>query len=124
MLTADDIDALVTNGETLEVEFKGEERELLPDRDLVETVICLANGQGGTLLIGVEDDGRITGARHRHGAGGTDLRRVEALVNNRTRPALSVQAELVPHGEVEVLAIHVPGPPRRWAPRTGATCGG
>jgi ATP-dependent DNA helicase RecG len=51
----------VTGGETYEVEFKGEQRERLNDRDLVEAVVCLANGTGGVLLVGVEDDGTVSG---------------------------------------------------------------
>ncbi len=32
----------------------------------IETVVCLANGQGGTLLVGVEDDGTVTGLHPGH----------------------------------------------------------
>jgi ATP-dependent DNA helicase RecG len=106
MLTAD-LDHLVAEGETFEVEFKGESRAVLSDSDIVEAVVCLANGQGGLLLIGVEDDGRITGSRPRHGAT-TDPRRTEALVSNSTRPSLAVSAELVPHAAGSVLSIRVP----------------
>jgi hypothetical protein len=37
---------LIAGGETLSVEFKGEERSPLNDRDLVEAVACLANRTG------------------------------------------------------------------------------
>jgi ATP-dependent DNA helicase RecG len=56
---------LIAGGETLTVEFKSD-RGPLPDADLIETVVCLANGQGGMLLLGIEDDGRITGLHPRH----------------------------------------------------------
>jgi ATP-dependent DNA helicase RecG len=36
----------IADGETYEVEFKGESRIPLNDRDLVEAVVCLANGSG------------------------------------------------------------------------------
>jgi ATP-dependent DNA helicase RecG len=107
-LTPADLDRLAAAGESFTIEFKGEERREYPDGDLVEAIVCLANGQGGTLLVGVEDDGRITGARPRHEAGQIDPRRIEALVSNRTRPGLSVQAEVVQHARGPVLAIHVP----------------
>lgn len=84
------IDALIARGESLDLEFKTE----VNDGELVETVVCLANGGGGTLLIGVEDDGRVTGARPRHGSS-IDPRRVEAVVSNSTRPAVGVRAEVV-----------------------------
>jgi ATP-dependent DNA helicase RecG len=57
---------LIEGGESLDVEFKGEERRPLPDEELVEAVVCLANRRSETpawLLLGVEDDGRVTGAR-------------------------------------------------------------
>ncbi|WP_245971577.1 ATP-binding protein [Calidithermus terrae] len=98
-------------GESLEVEFKGEERTPLSDRELVEAVICLANRTGdqpGWLLVGVEDDGRVTGGRPRHEAGVTDIARLTSLIASRTRPSLTVRAFLVPLEEGEVLAIEVP----------------
>lgn len=109
-MTAVDIERLATAGETLAVEFKGEEREALSDNALVEAVVCLSNRLGAEpsmLLVGVEDDGRVTGARHRHGRE-TDVHRVEALIASRTRPSLSVRAEIVRVGGKEILAIHVP----------------
>ncbi|WP_223201952.1 ATP-binding protein, partial [Streptococcus pneumoniae] len=51
------------------MEFKGEEREALSDGELIEAIVCLANradDSPGWLLLGVEDDGRVTGARPRH----------------------------------------------------------
>ena len=67
-------------GEQYDVEFKGERRERLNDRDLLEAVVCLANGRGGVLLVGVEDDGTVTGARPRHEASRTDPLRLQAFV--------------------------------------------
>ncbi len=61
---------LIDGGETLAVEFKGEEHGALNDRDLVETVVCLTNRRSADpawLFVGVEDDGRVTGACPRHG---------------------------------------------------------
>lgn len=67
---------IVAKSESLNVEFKGEEKAALSDSALVEAVICLANRSGvgpGWLFIGVEDDGSITGQQsyarspqHRH----------------------------------------------------------
>lgn len=102
--------ALIAAGETLAVEFKGEERAPLRDRDLVEAVICLANRAGGEpawLFVGVEDDGRITGARPRHGAV-TVPARVAASIANRSRPSLSVHVENVVIGDKTVLVIEAP----------------
>jgi ATP-dependent DNA helicase RecG len=97
------LERLIAGGESLAVELKAD----VNDNELVETVVCLANGEGGTLLIGVDDDGQVCGARPRHGAG-TDTRRVEALVSNSTRPSLGVQAELEQAQGKPVLVIRVP----------------
>ncbi len=110
-MTRDTLLDLIAQGENLAVEFKGEEREPLSDRDLVEAVVCMANIPGenvGHILLGVEDDGRVTGARPRHEAGKTDPRRVQALIANRTRPSLACEVELAFIEDREVLAIRVP----------------
>lgn len=110
-MTPQAIEALIAAGETLDVEFKSEERAALSDRDLVEAVVCLANRSGdeeGWLLIGVEDDGRVTGARPRHEAGITDPGRLTALIAGRTRPSLTVRVHLIRVAGEEVIAIGVP----------------
>jgi ATP-dependent DNA helicase RecG len=48
----DELRQLIRSGESYTVEFKGEESKALNDRDLVEAVVCLANGQGGTCQDG------------------------------------------------------------------------
>jgi ATP-dependent DNA helicase RecG len=102
---------LVRGGESLNVEFKGEEKRPLSDRDLVEEAVCLANRSAeelGWLLIGVEDDARITGARPRHEAGITDPLRVQALIANNTRPVLTCRVELLTVEGKAILVIEVP----------------
>jgi ATP-dependent DNA helicase RecG len=95
----------------LEVEFKGEEHSAFNDRDLIKEVVCLSNRGGnkpGYLIIGVEDDGRITGARPRHELGIIDPSRIQALVANRTRPSLSCRVEFVSYQKKTILIIEVP----------------
>jgi len=57
---------LAAEGESLTVEFKSDTRRQVNDRTVYENVVCFANSDGGVLLIGVDDDGHITGARFRH----------------------------------------------------------
>lgn len=109
-MTPEELHALILGGETLDVEFKGEARRPLSDSNLVETVVCLANRAGARsahLLVGVEDDGRITGARPRHEET-TDPLRIQALVASRTRPALSVRAEIQALDDHDILVLEVP----------------
>jgi ATP-dependent DNA helicase RecG len=105
--------ALAAAGETLAVEFKGESRERLSDADLLDGVVCLSNrpGGAGVLLVGVENDGAITGSRPRHGER-TEARLVEAFLANNTSPSLSCRVSVVPVGEVEVLVVEVPSSER------------
>lgn len=95
---------LIVAGETTTVEFKND-RGPLADADLLETVVCLANAQGGTLLIGVEDDGTITGlhADHRTRPG-----MLAAFVASRTVPPLSVEAAFVETAQGPVAVLTVP----------------
>lgn len=99
--------ALIAGGESLTVEFKGEEKKSLGDRELALVCVCLANTAGGTLLIGVEKDGRITGAKPRHGDR-TDPDKLRALVRNMTMPALEVVVALHPLASGTVIEVRVP----------------
>lgn len=67
--------------EALKYEFKSD-RKRLPDGELIDTVVALANTEGGTICLGVEDDGTPTGIYQDH-AGTTKL---AALVANKTVP--------------------------------------
>lgn len=107
----DRLNQIIASGENLSVEFKGEEKGVLSDRDLVQAVVCLANRPGdepGYLLVGVEDDSRITGARPRHGASYIDPVRVQALIANHTRPSLACQVNVVHLEGKPILVIEVP----------------
>ncbi|ODS54094.1 MAG: AAA family ATPase [Acidobacteria bacterium SCN 69-37] len=109
-MTAKQLRRLIAGGETLDVEFKGEKRSPLNDRELVEAVVCLANRtatEPGWLLVGVEDDGTVTGARFRHDKT-TDIDKVTALIAARTRPALAVRVEEHSLDGVPILVAEVP----------------
>lgn len=98
---------ILEGGESSCVEFKGESQGHLSDNDLIEALVCLANGSGRGrryLLVGVEDNGIVTGCRGRHGLQ-TDGGKIVALVSSRTVPPLSVEAEIVQHEDKNILAI-------------------
>ncbi|MCY3926122.1 MAG: putative DNA binding domain-containing protein [bacterium] len=98
-----DITSLIVGGETYTVEFKSD----VNDDELTETVVCLANGSGGWLLLGVDDDGTVLGARPRHGET-TESRRLEALIANKTSPAQSVTVTVDRFDGLDVVVVHVP----------------
>lgn len=89
--------------ETLEIEFKSDEK-LYPDRDLIEEIVGMANTAGGTLYLGVEDNGDITGVHKKH----KDAIGVTALIANSTVPPIAVRAEVINEENDDVLRIEVP----------------
>lgn len=107
IITETELRSTIAAGENFTVEFKGEERSQLSDSAIVENVVCLANGRGGLLLIGVEDDKRVTGARPRHGTY-TDSNRIEALIANKTVPPCPVDCEVQMLNGLDIILVRVP----------------
>lgn len=97
-----ELDELLQGGESRCVEFKSD----VNDDRFIEAVVCLANGEGGRLVLGVDDDGTVIGARPRHGDR-TDGARLAALVANKTTPSVSVDVEVFgrPSGPVVVVTV-------------------
>ena len=60
-ITAKQVKLLIREGEGLAVEFKERYTPRI-DQDLV----AFSNARGGTLLLGVRDDGSVTGGREYH----------------------------------------------------------
>jgi len=83
-----EIRALIRQGEGLTLEFKSDLKSL-PDRDLVAVVVSLANTEGGDLLLGVEDDGTVTGLHTNH----LSVSGIPSLIANKTNPAISIRVE-------------------------------
>lgn len=117
-IDANVIKQLLRAGESMTVEFKSDKPRQLSDRDLYETVVCLANAQGGTILIGVEDDGRPTGAQPRHGAS-TDPLKLQAAVFNNTDPPVNTRVAVVPFDQVSIVVVQVDRYPQVCATRAG-----
>jgi len=97
------IKTLLDKGETLTVEFKSDAKGGLPDRDLLATVVAMANTEGGMILLGVEDDGHVTGIQARH----QDTIGIKALIANRTSPSVAVSTELSELGGKMILCVTV-----------------
>ncbi len=89
--------------ESLTAEFKSDLKRL-PDAELIEAVVGMANSNGGKLYLGVEDDGIITGIHHQH----ADPVGVCALIANKTVPALAARADIFYEDGKEILVIDIP----------------
>jgi ATP-dependent DNA helicase RecG len=96
--------ALIKEGESLRLEFKRDAP--LSEADLVEAVACLANTEGGWLLLGVEDDGTISGLHPSRQP--VNPAQIQALITNKTNPSVPVEVHVVPTSKGTVLAIKVP----------------
>ncbi|MEW6155387.1 MAG: RNA-binding domain-containing protein [Actinomycetota bacterium] len=112
-MNAEEVKALARAGESLSVEFKTE----VNDDRLVEAVVCLANADGGRILLGVADDGSITGTTPRHGTT-TDPVRLASMIAGRTAPSVVVEAEVHAIDGKHVVAVHV-APPRTIVSTSG-----
>ena len=93
--------------ESLAVEFKSD-RQRIDDDAILDAVVAMANTDGGSLYVGVEDDGRATGVHKSH----RDTTRLAAFIANKTVPPVSVRVEsaLMPVSDSSVMVIRVEVP--------------
>ena len=87
MTTRTELLEIIASGENSGVEFK---RDDLRTQDLAEELVAFSNFQGGIVLLGVEDDGTITGLMRR------DLEQwVMNVCRDKIRPAIIPFFEMV-----------------------------
>jgi ATP-dependent DNA helicase RecG len=75
----------IPSAESFTVEFKSDVKRLSDD-EIVEAAICFANAVSGTIYIGVEDDGVISGL---HKSRPADVTLLAAMISNRTNPPVT-----------------------------------
>ncbi|GAB4023961.1 AlbA family DNA-binding domain-containing protein [Spirosoma koreense] len=99
-MTRDELDTLIEQGEHTRLEFK---RQLSSAQRIARTLAAFANTSGGTLLIGVADDGRIMGVSSEF----REVGKIEDASDRFIEPGLTVSYEtLAPDGR-KVLVIRV-----------------
>lgn len=78
----------------------------LDNKKLLSHIVGFANAEGGTLVLGISDDGRIIGCRNR----GKDEYDIERLISNDIVPPISVEVTKieVPSKKDYVLEIIIP----------------
>ena len=89
--------------ESLTVEFKSGRQRPQTDDEIVDNVVAMANTEGGTLYLGVEDDGMVTGVCDRH----RNVNGLAAFIFNKTVPQLSVRVTLLSESGKPVVGIEV-----------------
>ena len=109
-MTPEQIRRLLRRREHTTVEFK-KAREKLPDT-LFETVCAFLSRDGGTILLGVADDGTVTGVEP--GAVAHLTVDIVNLSNNRQKldPPCILTPEVVEYEGMPILVLHVPSSPQ------------
>ncbi|MDR9418292.1 helix-turn-helix domain-containing protein [Gracilimonas sp.] len=100
-LTKNDLKSLIQTGESKFLEFK---HSVASPEKIAREIAALANSKGGTILIGVEDNGEIIGVDSYY--------EEEFWLNQAAKdeciPEVPIQMELVNTGERDVLLVKVP----------------
>ena len=88
MITNKEVLSIITKGENSGIEFK---RDDLSPRELAKELVAFANFQGGTVILGVEDDGQISGIVR------SNLEEwVVSVCRDKIRPAIIPYFEFIP----------------------------
>lgn len=113
-LSTQQIEQLIQSGESSKVEFKSDQNAALSDREIYEIIVCFANTDGGTLIIGVENDGSITGLGKNR-----EPFRLQAAIFNNTVPSINTRINQHTIQSKEILAIEVDAYPQICATSEG-----
>lgn len=97
-MTLQEVKELAAKGEGLKIEFK--KKAAFPEK-IVREVIALANTQGGDLLIGVDDDGTVSGQRFIV----EEIFVMEKAIRELIFPALAVEVFTVKLTEKKGVAV-------------------
>jgi hypothetical protein len=102
------LEALISQGENATFEAKRELPGEDPDR-VLKTVAAFANGVGGTIVFGVDNEMQIVGLGDALNRKSID--RVTSLISDRVHPHVVFNLQAVRIGDAELLALNVhPGP--------------
>ncbi|QJW89410.1 ATP-binding protein [Spirosoma taeanense] len=99
-MTRNQLDDLIAQGESNRLEFK---RSISSAHRIARTLAAFANTSGGTLLIGVADDGRIVGVPSEI----REMRKIEDATDRLIDPALTISYETIAPDGRKVLIITV-----------------
>jgi predicted HTH transcriptional regulator len=97
-MTLQEIRILASKGEGLKIEFK--KKAAHPEK-IVREVIALANTSGGNLLIGVDDDGTVSGQRFIE----EEIFVMEKAIQELIFPALEYEVSSIKLSEKKGVAV-------------------
>jgi len=102
------VERLVEQGEGVSLDFK---QCITSAAKIAKTMVSFANTEGGTLLIGVKDNGRICGVRSED-----ELHMLHMAADFYSKPVVPFQIETEEVNGKTVLLAHVPkGPDRPYS---------
>jgi len=95
------VSELIAAAEGKTLEFKRDLSSLPP---ILKTLVVFANSAGGTLVIGVQDDGEVVGIVDAL----REEERLASSVADGIRPAMTPDIDLVSHDGKTLLLVRVP----------------
>jgi ATP-dependent DNA helicase RecG len=120
-VTPEELRERIGRGESPRLDFK---RALGNSSELAKDLVCFANSSGGQILIGIEDDGVITGVPDPDPV----MLKVDDVAFNLCQPPVTVLPEVVDFEGKQVVVVNVPkGDQRptndgRYYVRSGTRC--
>jgi predicted HTH transcriptional regulator len=101
-----DVNLLIEEGEGFNLEFK---RRISSPEKIARTLISFANTKGGTILFGVDDNGRIVGVESEK----SELELIEIAGMEFTDPPIHPAIEIVPFDVMDVIVCRIPESPSK-----------
>ena len=100
-MSLDDLQRLVKTGEGTYLEFK---RTISSPKKIVKEIAAFANTNGGTLLVGVDDNQTLIGLLGYH----EEEFLLHKAAQDLCRPRISINIEIVHYGDRDILVVYVP----------------
>ncbi|MBI2060042.1 MAG: putative DNA binding domain-containing protein [Nitrospirae bacterium] len=110
MVDAAQIQQRLSLGEDSRTEFKGVAKAGFDvDLDIMaKAIVAFANSGGGVILIGVEDDGSLSGIGDM-GQADSIMRKVSQACRDKVHPPISCTQNKIMVGEMPLLVVEIPG---------------
>lgn len=106
-MTVRELQLLVKEGEHTTLEFK---RKVAHPEKIIKEIVAFANTAGGNLLIGVNDDGHLTGLKFPD----EDAYVLERAIRQHCRPAIDFRKEYIQLSEKKtIIRYYIPESPRK-----------
>ncbi len=100
MVTSNDLKILLSTGENQETEFKS---TIDSAAKIAKTLVAFANTNGGTLLVGITDDGKVCGIPSEE----KEMHKIEEASDLFCQPPLEVTYEVVMLTGKKILCIRI-----------------